>query len=392
MPETFNLFFDKKFADYTLTLVVSGILFWIVNLFGLGYTFDSHLYVEIAQEIGSSNFFSVEGFNVKPPVLPLIISIVGEKSMIWVNFICYLIIQYFGVFWSYKIKDNSLRYTFLVVLIFSTPHLLINSFLWTEPVFLTFMLFAFYLLDEFHQSNSKVFIVLAIIILGFLPFIRFAGIFIIIPFFGFLLFHSKSKQAILYTFAVIILLIVGWSFLFQDGFSGRWERFLAPFLTGSLDRIEFNLSSYSKALSSWFFPYAIDGFLSRFLSLAIVVTVLYKSAKMYFKKPEKIIFLAPILFVIYCFLMISVFKVEYYAAERYLAVFYLLLVLNIFYLIDYHIPSFKSKIGKRVLFFFVILFAAYNFFRLIKNVYFWFNLRSNSFTMGEFDGFLMSYV
>lgn len=379
MSEIFSSCFNKKNIDYFLSLTISGILFWIVNFFGLGYTYDSNLYVAIAKEIDSTNFFLVEGFNIKPPVLPMLISLFSEQNMVWVNFFCYLWIQGLGVFWSRKITNTILRYSFLMILVFATPHILISSFLWTEPIFLAIMLLSFYFLDRFYQTNQQKFMVFAIILLVLLPFIRFAAIFLIFPLLGFLFLTSKkNKKSIFISFLLILFLISGWVFFFQEGFSGRWERFVKPFVAGRLSHLEFNLFSYSKALSSWFFPYAMDGLVSKIISIVVILTTIYKSSKTYLTQKRNIIFLSPLLFLIYFFLMMLVFKVEYYSAERYLSIFYLLVVLNIFLQIDDSFELIRSVYFKWGIYFGLGVFTFYSIFRTIKNVYFWYNLRDES--------------
>jgi len=378
MNEIFYSYFNKKNIDYFLCLLISGIIFWVVNFFGLDYTYDSHLYIEIAKQVNSTNFFLVEGFNIKPPVLPMVITLFGEQNMVWINLLCYLCIQGLGVVWSRKITDRFVRYSFLIVLVFATPHILISSFLWTEPLFLSIMFFSFYLLDKFHQKNQPKFMVAAIVLLLFLPFIRFAGIFLIFPLLAFLLLTLKNKKVVFVSFLVLLFLISSWVFIFSEGFLGRWERFIQPFLAGRLSHIEFNLSSYSKALSSWFFPYTIDGFVSRLISITLMLIIIYRSSKKYFAQKGNILFLSPLLFLIYFFLMMLVFKVEYYAAERYLSIFYLLIILNIFLQIDYALESIKSVYFKWGVYFIIFIFALYSFLRTIKNVYFWYDLRSES--------------
>lgn len=372
------LFFIKKYFDYILTLIISGILFWTVNIYGLGLTFDSRMYVEIAQEINSIDFLFVQGFNVKPPVIPLLISMIGENNMVWFNFLCFLIIQFFGVYWSQRINHTVLRFTFLSMLIFATPHLLINSFLWTEPLFLSTMLLTFYLLDKYYQTSQSGYLFATFVLLIILPFVRFAGLFIVFPVFGVLLFLSKSKQAVLIPILVLLLFSSVWVILYEDGFAGRWERFINPLISGRLTHIEYNLSSYTKALSSWFFPYSIDGFFTRFISFLIVLIVIYQSSIMYFKKQNSLISVAPLLFLIYCLLMISVFRVEYYAAERYLSIFYLLLMLNFFLQVDQVLQFVQSTLLKRFIYSSVILLASYSIIRTIKNVFFWHEVRADS--------------
>lgn len=383
MPEINIPLFIKKYIDYILTLVISGILFWMVNFFGLGYTFDSRMYIEIAQEINSLGFFSVKGFNIKPPVLPTVISLIGVSNMVWFNFLCFLVIQYFSVYWSHKINFAFLRYTFLIVIVFATPHLLINSFLWTEPVFLSALLITFFLLDKFYVTHQSRYIISAIVLLVALPFIRFAGVFLVVPIFGFLLLISKNKKVVLISILILLLISIAWVITFKEGFAGRWERFINPLISGRISHIEYNLSSYSKALSSWFFPYLIDGMFTRFISLIIVFSVIYKSSKMYFKKQGSIIYLIPLLFLIYSFLMISVFRVEYYSAERYLAIFYLLIVLNLFLQIDHFIKFVQSIIIKRIIYFSIILLAGYSVLRTIKNVYFWNEVRAETINISS---------
>jgi len=298
--------------------------------------------------------------------------------MVWFNFLCFLVIQTFGVYWSRRISDNLLRYLFLSILIFATPHLLIISFLWTEPFFLAVMLSAVYFFDQYYKTNRSKFMLVAIFFLMALPFIRFAGIFLVVPVFGFLIFFSKRKRFILIALVIFVLVLLTWVFLFKEGFDQRWIKFVRPFMLGKFNHIGYNISSYAKALSSWFFPYAIDGLFTRLLSLVCVLLVLWRSSRTYLKQKGSIILLTPILFVIYYILMISVFKVEYYSAERYLAIFYLLFFLNFFYQMDAFVSSGISKNSKRIVYVCIVLFATYSIVRSVKNVIFWNEVRNES--------------
>jgi hypothetical protein len=78
--------------------------------------------------------------------------------------------------------------------------------------------------------------------------------------------------------------------------------------------------------------------------------------------------------------MMLVFKVEYYSAERYLSIFYLLVVLNIFLQIDDSFELIRSVYFKWGIYFGLSVFTFYSIFRTIKNVYFWYNLRDESFS------------
>ncbi len=352
-------------------LAVSAALFVIANYCGIGYTYDSNLYVEIAAQISDSGF-NADGFNIKPPIYPLLIYWFGKDGIFIINLVCLLIsvsvLFYFGL----DIKTKVLRFLFWGILVFSTPLYYVHSFAWTEPPFISVLLLAFLALHTYQKNNKSQFLYISMVLLFLLPFIRFAGLFILIP--TFLLLFVKISKNIKWIIGGVVsigaVIIIMWGLQFEDGFVSRWHTLIGPILRGDSFRYLHNLDSYLEALSIWLLPIPIYKPLRLFVAFVVVVIIVIASIN-FFKKGKYIVISGiPFIFIVYYFLLQLVFDVEYYSAERYLTPLYNLLIFSLFMWLDNNFFVI-SKTFKNAMLVFLFYLLTYGVARTLKNVVFW---------------------
>lgn len=352
-------------------LTISAALFVIANYCDIGYTYDSNLYVEIAGQI-SDYGFNAEGFNIKPPVYPLLIYWFGKDSIFIINLVCLLIsvsvLFYFGL----EIKNKVLRFLFWGILAFSTPLYYVHSFAWTEPPFISVLLLAFLALHTYQKNNKPQFLYVSMTLLLLLPFIRFAGLFILVPTFLvlFIKLSSKKKWVIAGVVNLGAFAIVMWGLQFEDGFASRWRTLIGPLVRGDSFRYLHNLDSYLEALSIWLLPIPIYKPVRLFFA-AIVLIFIAIAAVNFFRKGKYIVASGiPFIFITYYFLLQLVFDVEYYSAERYLTPLYNLLLFSMFMWFDKNFLLINKTLKKAMLVFLFYLLT-YGIARTLKNVVFW---------------------
>lgn len=369
--------FDYQEIFLLTAIIVVSAFFFIANKCGVGFTYDSRLYVDIAEEIKQQGIFGTKGFLVKPPVYPILIRLFGKSSIVIMNYI--FMMASFICLWYYSklIRNNKLKFAFVLFLIFSTPIYLVHSFAWTEPPFIFCLLLSFYFLNNYLENRKNSYLLLlGLFFLFLLPFIRFAGIFILIPTLIFLFFYTpwQIKWLFFIIQALGIFAIVFWVIQFEEGFLSRWETFKYPLTHQNYSRYSKNLNSYLQAVSVWLLP--LKTCLPARIGAGIFLLFLI-CASIFRKENPNNFFIRkgiPIIFIVYFFLLQTVFFVEYYSAERYLTPLYNLLLISLLLWLDDKFLNFRKslKILSLVL---VSSLLIYHGSRTVKNVLFWNKVR-----------------
>ena len=353
------------------------VLYLIANRYGLGYTYDSHLYVDIAEEISSLGIWLSEGLKIKPPLYPLLIVLVGEANLVYTNLILLLISALVLFLLGEKLHNPELKIAYWLSLVMSTPMILVHSFFWTEPLFITVLLIMFYLLMQYESDRNWKFLTLALLLLFTLPFIRFAGIFILIPTLIYLIISVNANQRIwiMTSLGLGVLLFIFWVSHFEEGFLNRWNVLVSPFLRLDFTRYIDNTDSYLEALSMWIMPLSIFKFLRVVATGLALLGLVYLSIQSVRKKSGILHSGVFFIFIIYYFSLQTVFHVEYYSAERYLTPLYHLLVLALLLFVEEKLKSMNGHI-KKLVYGALILWTLYGVARTTKNVYYWNQVRS----------------
>lgn len=367
----------KRAYIFILALIVATTLFLIANHCGVGYTYDSYLYIEIANQVKQQGIFSAKGFYIKPPVYPFLISIVGKDNISLTNLILLLASMSMLITLGTELKNRNLKYFFWGLIVFSTPFYLVHSFAWTEPLFIFTVLLVFFCIHEYQKESKLHLLMISFLLLLLLPFIRFAGVFIFIPtlFIIYLFLPIERKKYVLFGFiGLSSVLLVVWVLRFEEGFIQRWATFVSPLDIYNYSRYTHNASSYLQALSIWVLPLFVIKSVRISCGILILLVIIIISIKGFLRRQTIIKNGIPIIFLCYYFFLHLVFPVEYYSAERYLTPLYNLLLLSVFLWLDEFYPEMRNIIKKCVLIFISVLLL-YSIGRKTKNVVFWNSIR-----------------
>ena len=353
-------------------VLTSITLFTVANYCGVGFTYDSYRYIDIAEQINKVGLLQAQGFNVKPPLYPLLIYWLGVKSIPIINIFCLTITCCVHHSFGYAVKTRLFRLLFWAISVFATPLYLVHSFAWTEPPFISTLLLAFYFIYIYQKHRNSAYAYASTVLLLLLPFIRFAGIFIIVPtlFVLFLQLPVRLKWRLVIITCTGTLMFSMWVWQFGPGFLRRWHTLINPITNVSFSRYTDNLDSYSEALSIWILPLPVYKPLRILLAIAGLAAIVVSSVDFFRKKRGDILLGIPFIFLCYYLLLHLVFDVAYYSAERYLTPMYSLLILSLFLQLDQKFVVLKSgvRMMAKVL---LLAFLVYNIARTTKNVLFW---------------------
>ena len=356
-------------------LLVGMALLLIANYCGVGLTYDSHLYIKAAEQIANEGFLSAEGFNTKPPLYPLLIYWFGTEAILTINIVCLLItltlLYYFGL----TLKTALLRLVFWALCLFSTALYLVHSFAWTEPPFISVLLLAFYLICHYQKNGKAVYLYFAVILLFVLPFIRFAGVFILMPTLLVLLWLPiKAKKGVAVLAGVGIIVISYWVGQFEEGIAPHWNMLNAPSVNAQYARIIHNVTTYLETLSIWVLPALVYRPIRLFTGSVILVGIFLLAFP--WKKQNDIRLYLPFIFLGYYALLNVTFQVEYYSSdpERYLTPLSYLLLLSFFIWLEQRFKVMTDSI-KRGVWILLLALLTYNIARTAKNVWFWHQVR-----------------
>ncbi|MFY0601144.1 MAG: hypothetical protein JXR03_15815 [Cyclobacteriaceae bacterium] len=361
-----------------LMWLVSSTLYLIANLNGLGLTYDSNLYIEIANQITAFGILNADGLNIKPPIFPMIISWVGVGFLPFLNYLALELNLLLVYLIGKKLNVNWIRLSFLSLMAFFTPIYLVHSFIWTEPYFTILILTSFYLFLLNENSKKPFWLAIAILLITILPFVRFAGIFVLIPFVIITLIRSSNKQRLYLVVGLFILgLAMGaWVFSFSSGFSARLSQWISVLPDRDHTVYLYNIRSFLEALSLLVIPLNAPSFARLLIGFIIIGAVCYASLYFFSSPKERTITHSfPVVFLIYYLLIHTVFKIEFYTAERYLTPLYPILIFCFFSYLNER-ESKLSLFKKRALMVFVSIVLLYGTSRTIKNVFFWNEVRA----------------
>jgi len=99
---------------------------------GLGWTFDSTMYMQMSNDLmqnGFGSIFNNEKFSVKAPLFPLILSVYGSHFHLFYTLIFAFSLILGSFLISEWVRQPWLRFIGISSLIFSTPLLMLHSYL-----------------------------------------------------------------------------------------------------------------------------------------------------------------------------------------------------------------------------------------------------------------------
>lgn len=362
-----------------LILVICTALFFSANQCGLGYTFDTFLYFDIAERISSDDFWQNEGFNFKPPAYPILIKIIGQENLIWANLGCFYFSAFITFLFSKEIRSSILRYFYLAIFVLATPIYLIHSFAWTEPLFMSLLLFGFYALHRYAKHENRLWLNFSLLAFLMLPSIRLAGTFISVPIYLWLVLFSKSKDK--WISMVFLMLLIGCFVFWTSNFHGilsQGDSIIQPM--EFLFNFAHNLLSYFDGISLWLIPHSSYSLLRFGTGIFIVIGLGCLSfAKL--RSPSLDVFgLIPLVFILYYFSLHPFFDIKFYTVERYLAPMYPLVLLAIFWWLASQFGSYGLW-KKRIVIMILIIQTMYSAIRVSKNLALWHSSRCD----GNYD-------
>ncbi len=357
-------------------LVLSVLYYWS-NRCGLGQTYDSGIYIDIASQIDEKGLLQAEGLLVKPPLFSLIIFIVGIENLIWVNYLLFMGSILLLISWSQKIQVTAIRIAYVVLIVFSTPYYLVHGFVWTEPLFIFLLLLSFTLLLRIDRVDKRNYLYTVMGILFLLPFVRYVGILILFPLVLYILTNKsialRRRKILTGILAVGVFLVAYWVVLFWDGFSIRLNEWLTPFKRLQFDHYLLNFRSYLKGLSIWIIPLRMPDSISLPMAAVAVGSLIVVSVRQFFEDRVFLNFI-PLVFLFYYFSLHTFFPVEYFSAERYLTPFYGIIIFFIIRYFDKRFANYSRNI-RIIIATVLIIQLIYGVSRTLKNVTFWNEVR-----------------
>lgn len=332
---------------------------------GLGWTFDSTMYMQMSNDLMQNGFGSVfnnEKFSVKAPLFPLILSVYGSHFHLFYTliFACSLILGSFLI--SEWVRQSWLRFIGISSLIFSTPLLMLHSYLWADSL----MLFLFFLLlftvNQYLKRQQLSLMIVLSIISALIIQIRFAGTFIVIPTMIFFIINYKKvslKHIALYASITFIPFII-WLTLLPGVIDFRMNEYQS----NQWNDLANNVFVMLHALSLYLFPLGLPSLLRIFPVVLFIIFIYVRNRRMdLFSFP----FLCILIFVVYYSAFHYFFRIPISSSEKYIAPILPIFILVIFYTLD------RLKYAKwNVLLISVCLvWLLYPLSRSIKNSNFW---------------------
>lgn len=195
--------FHQKW-HFLLALLVTVLLQQYATFCTIGLTYDSPFYVGAAQSFAEKWVFLDQygqPYTNWTPLFPVLLSLFPTEVILWAKFLhllaCLETVFIFLILAEVLIESYLLRILFSLVIVFSTPLLLISSFLWSESVFVCLLGVVVYLsyrsfCSSEAWSNRTFFLLILFSNLLYLQ--RNAGLFFIIAIGLFLFFKEIFKK------------------------------------------------------------------------------------------------------------------------------------------------------------------------------------------------------
>ncbi|MEP0365575.1 MAG: hypothetical protein ABJN36_08835 [Cyclobacteriaceae bacterium] len=372
---------NRQDGIFVALAIVLGSVFYILgNYNGLGMTYDSHLYVKIAEQLTKGDLLNAEGLHIKPPLYPLLVFCFGKSALLYLNFVALFLNFVLLILISKSIQSTLIRSLCLAILVFFTPTYLVHSFMWTESYFMLCLFGSFYTFLLYEKSGLNAWLYISIMLMLVLPFIRFAGIFIWLPVFIVCFARGTRKAKITIAAISLCFLAIGmaWALSFEEGFLARWAQWTSPFRNMDFSIYTDNFRSFLEGLSMILLPQKSPYILRMMLSLLTIGILIFSSIRFFARDVKKEFWKSiPFIFITYYFLLHTVFRIEYYSAERYLSPVYPLLIIAVFYFLDQK-KAFLNLWSKRAIFLMIAWLILYSAARTTKNVLFWNEVRQFS--------------
>ena len=357
-----------------LAVLVAVIIFFYANFNGLGLTFDSIKYLEKSMVFANTHSFQKTGF---PELFPfqsleiVLLSILGTNAMVIMK---YLHAFLFGgtVFIHLTIAKEMFESKkslpiYALTLVFSTPLLMVHSFLWTEPLFIFLVSLQWYLLWRFFHHKTLKTIIYILLLSVLYCWQRKAGMLfslgLVLAFTVHFVSSKKQFWGILIALCLSVFILYGG--LGTINFIGEYP---------VLSSFPLNLKNYSDALSAWIFPLPLNFWIR--IGLFVLVmgaagTVMWKTIPEIKEAKRK--YITSIIIIILTYYIVRHFydRPDADEADRFLTPVYP----GIFFLLIFVLERILSKMGRGffrpVLPVILALWLTYPVVRTFKNAKQW---------------------
>lgn len=318
----------RKFDSLTLSasILLGFIIVVAFHPYGvLGLTYDSHDILAASKDLHTylhGRNQDGHSYLVRAPLHPIFLSFFGNKvvAMWWVNLSSILasLVLVYKIARINNLSANACRLAVLITGIF-TPWLINFMYLWTEPVFIVFVLLLCYALLEKWSVTS----VIVICVILFLT--RKAGLFFFAAAAATYLLEGKRMNAAS-TVAFGVFVFILWEWLeFTYGSTGYIFAWIPKLQT-------YSRVYYVEAVTSWFLPLQIT-LIFRVVAVALLVlsVLVFFSTQLFgaLRQRQNVVLLT--LASTYVLILVSFRGIsEYEDGERYLTVvFPFLLIFSI---------------------------------------------------------------
>lgn len=371
---------NKQNSSFWIPLILGELLLFLALFSGLKMTSDSHLYFEGAEYLmrnGLYDMFSQNVFLAKPILYPLFL-IPFIKSVNALVFVHHLLfgISFFLSNRIFSIFTKQIAYIWVYNLLFatSTALIMVHVFVWTEPLFIMFILLYIIFLQK-HYAEAKYSSLIMLTFVGVLICtLRHVGVFfVVLPAFLILIQSLRNNESILLkvlsliSFLLPIIYFLVWQWFVWDigGFHGRMNHFYA------VDIIS-NYLLITEAIITWFVFPSFASYIGWLVFPLLISFVIY-SFRLYVLSCMRWTVLS-LLGIIGIYLLVLFTKGDMIFSdnERYVSVIFpvlFILLISGTEKITYAIPKIKPHL-------FVVsgVLILYNIIRVIKNVWFWSDL------------------
>lgn len=289
--------------------------------FELKLTFDSYDYLSASGGF-EKYFFGVNSAGSthlhRPPVYPFFLSFFDNKlTSAWLlNFVSLsgtLILSFFLVRSSF---GRWLSLWTCMVILFSYPYLQNHFFVWTEPLFVVFLMG---IATALIKDKSPLFVLFCLLMCYF---VRRAGLFVAVGVIVFYISEYKYKEAFFIAVSIGVAMFL-WELLtlYLSDYSGNYAIVSSM---GFLSR-----KFYADAISGWYLPRVIP--LTLRVSILVIISAVFsfyfwRDLKKFFQRREiKIVALIAFGYIISFIVMVG--SPDFHEADRYMSVVIPLLVI-----------------------------------------------------------------
>ncbi|MFN6945348.1 MAG: hypothetical protein ACK4ND_10395 [Cytophagaceae bacterium] len=267
---------SQNHVFFALFGILLTLVYWAaVRTYGMGITFDSVQYLYAAQNL-PEKLIKADGtpFVEWPPLYPIFLylgTLVNIDVLTWTtyfHFVLFLTNGTLAAFLLHKLAINRLLFGIALALIaFSVPILLVHIFVWSEPLFITFLLLTIIFLDKYLRE-AKIHHLLSLIILAILLILQRKSGIMFVPGIALILLLNTKATVSLRWFSSIVVFLAGLSTYLI--WSHIRSKYLGQLPTSTLSISDFldKLTLSMHIISTWFMPHQIP-FLIRIILLFI---------------------------------------------------------------------------------------------------------------------------